>query len=119
MAYRKIAAEFVLGRPVCHRLARLEVPGPNGTMLRKRIPLTLEDALHPLEGDVLPMSRLHFRILQYLFNVFGSKLVGDPSMGVFSDMSVYWDHPLFGSSLSRRLRDSRDPQTTGLLCELL
>jgi Uma2 family endonuclease len=57
------------------------------------MPLTLEDCLHPEEGDVIPESSLHDLTLGYLAGVFRWKTSGDPSALVLHNTGVYWDKP--------------------------
>jgi Uma2 family endonuclease len=66
---------------------------PDGTWEYQQIPLTLKDALHPREGDVILESNLHGRVCSYLRNVGETRLVGDPTALVLHDVGVYWDDP--------------------------
>lgn len=72
----------------------METPDGKTTMLR--VPLTLEDCLHPQMGDVIVESSLHERILTYLASVFRARLSDDPHALVLSDAGVYWDDPSIG-----------------------
>ena len=67
---------------------------PDGRVAFDRIPLTLEDVLHPQMGDVVVESTLHDLICAYLAYVFRS--VGDDSTLVLADTGVYWDDPALG-----------------------
>ena len=58
-----------------------------------QIPLTLEDVLHPQEGDFIVHSEAHERRSLYLYDVFGARLADDPSAVVLHDVRVAWDIP--------------------------
>lgn len=66
---------------------------PDGSTRFEQIPLTLEDVLHPQEGDQVTHSDLHQRICIYLFNVFRGLLAALPSAVVLHDVRVAWDVP--------------------------
>ncbi len=66
---------------------------PDGTQKRVRTPLTLEDTLHPLEGDHIVTSDLHIWQIMYLVHVFRNRVKDDPTALILSDTGVYWDHP--------------------------
>lgn len=66
---------------------------PDGKTIMTRVPLTLEDCLHPQMGDVILESSLHSWILTYLSTVFRSRLAADPNALVLRDTGVYWDDP--------------------------
>ena len=66
---------------------------PDGTTDLVRIPLTLEDVLHPQYGDVMPESTLHARVRNYLGDVCHARTDGDPTALVISDVLIYWDDP--------------------------
>jgi Uma2 family endonuclease len=66
---------------------------PDGTLDCVRIPLTLEDCLHPEMGDVIMESSLHDLIRMYIAGVFHWKTAEDASALVLSDTGVYWDKP--------------------------
>ena len=66
---------------------------PDGRVHVDQIPLTLEDVLHPQEGDQVTHSDLHQRICVYLFNVFRGLLAAMPSAVVLHDVRVAWDVP--------------------------
>lgn len=54
------------------------------------IPLTPEDYLHPLEGDVMTQGNPHERMLGLLADVLRRWLERIPGVGVFSDVLVRW-----------------------------
>jgi colicin import membrane protein len=64
---------------------------PDGTIEWEQIPLTLEDVLHPQEGDVILESTQHDRNVRYLADVLSERLSGDPGALVLRDCGVYWD----------------------------
>jgi len=69
------------------------VTQPDGTTKHVQIPLTLEDCLHPQEGDHIVNSDMHLWFIAYLFTVFRNRTKDDPSALILSDTGVYWDHP--------------------------
>lgn len=58
-----------------------------------QIPLTLEDVLHPQEGDFIVHSEAHERRNLYLYDVFGARLADDPAAVILHDVRVAWDIP--------------------------
>jgi colicin import membrane protein len=66
---------------------------PDGTTKHERIPLTLEDTLHPQEGDCIMESDVHDLMLTYLATVFRWRTADDPSVLILSDTGIYWDDP--------------------------
>jgi Uma2 family endonuclease len=62
----------------------------DGTVVTERISLTLEEALAPQEGDVVPEAIFHRRWRDYLSDVFLTRLVNDPTIAVLSDQRVDW-----------------------------
>jgi colicin import membrane protein len=71
----------------------IETVHPDGTSESVRIPLTLEDALHPQLGDVMPETPLHVRIRTYLYQVFCARTRHIAGVLVLSDVLVFWDIP--------------------------
>jgi Uma2 family endonuclease len=65
----------------------------NGAYTVEEIPLTLEDVLHPEEGDQVTHSEAHQRRVRYLCNVFASRLAHDSSAVVLDDVRIKWDVP--------------------------
>ena len=80
---------------------------PDGTLRHERIPLTLEDTLHPQEGDCIVESDLHERLLTYLASVFRWRTAEDPGVLILSDTGVYWD-----DSPVHRLRNGEGKSVT-------
>jgi Uma2 family endonuclease len=66
---------------------------PNGTTTFDQIPLTLEDVLHPEEGDFIVQNEPHNRLCIYLFNVLRARVANDPAALVLSDCRIAWDVP--------------------------
>jgi Uma2 family endonuclease len=66
---------------------------PDGRSRWKRVPLTLEDVLHPRFGDVHMLGDPHSDDCTYLRNVLKARHAGDRSVVVFSDCGIYWDIP--------------------------
>jgi Uma2 family endonuclease len=73
------------------RYVRRELP--DGGVAYDQVPLTLEDVLHPQEGDQVTHSKAHQRICKYLTNVFEARLSADPTAVVLDDVRVAWDVP--------------------------
>jgi colicin import membrane protein len=63
---------------------------PNGEAEIDRVPLTLEDLLHPQFGDVPMISSLHDVERDYLADVFRSRLANVPTALVLSDTMINW-----------------------------
>jgi Uma2 family endonuclease len=58
-----------------------------------RLPLTLEDVLHPQFGDVHVLSDAHGDDCVYLRDVLRERYKDDPSVVVFHDVGIFWDLP--------------------------
>jgi colicin import membrane protein len=69
---------------------------PGGEKVLRQVPLTLEDFLHPQEGDHFVESTLHDEIRRYLASVFASRIADISGAKVISDVGVYWDDPHYG-----------------------
>src|SRR5688572_16019942 len=69
----------------------------DGTYLMEQVPLTLEDVLHPQEGDQVTHSAAHERRARYLCDVFEARLSGDPTAVVLADVRIAWDVPDLGA----------------------
>lgn len=59
----------------------------------RRVPLTLEDVLHPEEGDEVMHSADHERRRTYLYNVLCAQVSSDAHAVVLTDVRVAWDVP--------------------------
>ena len=66
---------------------------PDGTEDFEQVPLTLDDVLHPEEGDFIMQSVLHNQVCGYLFDAFRARLARDPSAVVLTDVRITWDVP--------------------------
>ncbi len=66
---------------------------PDGTEDFDRLPLTLEDVLHPQEGDVILQSDPHDKELAYLRCLSETRLKDNPRAVVLSDCLVDWNLP--------------------------
>ncbi len=71
--------------------------GPEGSPEFDQLPLTLEDVLHPQEGDFIVHSEAHERRNLYLYDVFGARLADDPTAVILHDVRVAWDSPDLGA----------------------
>jgi Uma2 family endonuclease len=71
----------------------LEERLPNGEYRWTRIPLTLEDVLHPQEEDVLLPTEEHERFRNYLYSVMLALVSNDPTAVVLSDTNIAGDVP--------------------------
>ena len=81
---------FRLGwRDVCVTL-------PDGSTEWERIPLTLEDVLHPQMGDQQVLSDPHNIDCTYLQDVLKARSADDETAVVLADTGVYWDDPDLG-----------------------
>jgi Uma2 family endonuclease len=65
----------------------------DGVVVMEQVPLTLEDVLHPQEGDQVTHSDAHQRRRRYLMNVLEAQFAADPTAVVLDDVRVAWDHP--------------------------
>lgn len=70
--------------------------GEDGAMLTEQVPLTLEDVLHPREGDQVTHSDAHQRRRRYLCDVLEAQLARDPTAVVLDDVRIAWDVPDLG-----------------------
>jgi Uma2 family endonuclease len=65
----------------------------NGSITYERIPLTLENVLHPREGDHIMQNEEHVVWGVYLYTVLTHLLARDPTAIVFQDVLFIWDVP--------------------------
>jgi Uma2 family endonuclease len=70
-----------------------EVPRqrPDGSWDYDQVPLTLEDALHPQLGDVMPQASVHELDVAYLRDVAQLRVANDPSALVAHDLQIVWE----------------------------
>jgi colicin import membrane protein len=66
---------------------------PDGSVEFDRVPLTLEDVLHPREGDVIPQRSLHEIECGYLAAVLRSRDLRPPIARVTADLLIDWGVP--------------------------
>ncbi len=67
---------------------------PDGTEALVAIPLTEAEFLHPEEGYHLPNSTFHDTVIADVCDMLRRRYADDPTVGVFSDLIIVWDHPL-------------------------
>ena len=65
----------------------------DGNYVMEQVGLTLEDVLHPEEGDQVTHNAVHQRRVRYLSNVLEAQLADDPTAVVLDDVRVAWDTP--------------------------
>jgi Uma2 family endonuclease len=70
---------------------------PDGVPEYEQVPLTLEDVLHPQEGDFIVHNERHERRNLYLYDVFDTQLADDPTAVVLHDVRIAWDIPGLGA----------------------
>ena len=63
----------------------------DGNLRMERVPLTLEDVLHPQEGDSIVQSDTHLRWCAYLYHAFRILLARVAGAVVLSDCRILWD----------------------------
>lgn len=66
---------------------------PDGSYEIEEVPLTLEDLLHPEEGDHVTHSEAHQRRCIYLYNVLQERIAADAQAVVLQDVRITWDVP--------------------------
>ncbi len=67
--------------------------GPDGQKTLEYLPLTLEDVLHPQEGDIILQGDPHDQDRGYLKAVLRTRLARRRGALVLSDMLIVWDKP--------------------------
>ena len=75
-----------------YRYGWREIPRtlPNGQKIYERVPLTLEDIIHPQFGDFRRHSAKHEQICTYLRILFRERFANDPTTIVLGDVLVDW-----------------------------
>src|SRR3954469_24449588 len=68
----------------------------DGAIEYEQVPLTLEDVLHPLEGDQVTHSNEHQRRRRYLADALETQLRHDPTAVELDDVRITWDVPDLG-----------------------
>jgi colicin import membrane protein len=71
----------------------VRITRPDGTEELDQVPLTLEDVLHPEEGDFIVQTDAHDDERAYLKSVFKAQLKKDRTAAVLSDCRVDWCVP--------------------------
>ena len=66
---------------------------PDGTEVFDQVPLTLEDVLHPEEGDFIVQTSAHNSDRDYLYDVSEARLEDDQTAVVLADCRVEWNIP--------------------------
>ena len=69
---------------------------PDGRTKLEQVPLTLENFLHPQEGDHFAESDRHHEICRYLSNVFTAQVAGDLEAKILSNVGIFWEDPELG-----------------------
>jgi colicin import membrane protein len=64
--------------------------GNDGTKQWVQVPLTLDDVLHPQEGDHIPDNSQQARDCTYLYGILKWRLANNPYAVVFTDCLVNW-----------------------------
>jgi Uma2 family endonuclease len=64
--------------------------GPDGAVTSHRVPLTLEDVLHPQEDDFIVQNDDHRRDCRYLEAILDAHLADQPDLYVFHDHRIDW-----------------------------
>ena len=79
-----------------YRYGWREIPRslPNGQKIYERVPLTLEDILHPQVGDFRMHTDEHYRFCVYLYDVLTKWVADDSTAIVIGDVRVAWAHPI-------------------------
>jgi len=65
----------------------------DGRIKVERVPLTLDDVVHPQFGDVHVLSDAHDDDCSYMKDVLKDRYRDDASVVVFSDCGIFWDKP--------------------------
>jgi colicin import membrane protein len=65
----------------------------DGRVKIERVPLTLDDVVHPQFGDVHVLSDAHDDDCNYMKDVLKDRYRDDASVVVFSDCGIFWDQP--------------------------
>ena len=75
-----------------YRYGWREIPRtlPNGQKIYERVPLTLEDIVHPQVGDFRMQSAEHEQICTYLRTLLRERFANDPTTIVLGDVLVAW-----------------------------
>ena len=66
---------------------------PDGTIKNIQVPLTSMEFLHPEDGYTLPSNSFHEDVTSDARDMLRNRYEEDPTVGVFTDMSIEWDIP--------------------------
>lgn len=69
----------------------------DGALVIEQLPLTVEDLLHPQDGDRVTHLAEHQRHRRYLCDIFEAQLRHDPTAAVLDGVRVAWDVPDLGA----------------------
>jgi colicin import membrane protein len=86
-------SELVKANPFPYGWRDVRVETSDGGFKFEQVPLTLEDDLHPQEGDYTVSSHAHGLDCTYLYYTLGAQVSSDPNTVVIEDMEVFWDVP--------------------------
>ena len=78
--------------PYCYGWREIPRTLSNGNTIYERVPLTLEDILHPQVGDFRMHTEEHERFCAYLYNVLTAQVANDPTAIILHDVRVAWAH---------------------------
>jgi Uma2 family endonuclease len=70
---------------------------PDGSEHLEKVPLTLQDVLHPQEGDTIPENTLHERLRRHSHDVIQRQLAPQATLLTLSDCIVDWGVPGLGN----------------------
>jgi len=87
------ATTMVNADPFVYGWRQVQKIGLEGETIYERVPLTLEDLLHPQEDDYRMHNFEHEQLCSYLLGVFQAQLAADPTAVVMADVRVAWDKP--------------------------
>ena len=71
----------------------LQITEPDGSIRSERIPLTLEDALHPQEDDCIPSNPVQNELVQSITNAIRMLLHDREDLLIFNDVLIDWGVP--------------------------
>ena len=66
---------------------------PNGTTEEVQVPLTIDEALHPEEGYIMPIRTYHDRVTDDLCDMLRAHFAEEAETVVYHDLIFVWDHP--------------------------
>jgi len=90
---READVEAVKADPFFYGWRYVLRPLPNGDHYQERVPLTLDDVLHPEEDDFRVHALNHEDMCAYFYGVFKTRLAGDEHTVAMADVRVEWATP--------------------------